>query len=526
MPTRVEIVTQNDSIALTQVRSSVAVVETLVGTQGVPGAAGATGAQGSSGVVSVNAPITNSGTSTAADLSLSTNVASGVPTLDGSGLIQTSQLPALAITDTSVVASQAAMLALSAQVGDVAVRSDLSKSYILKATPASTLANWQELLSPPNAVLSVAGRTGAINLSNTDVSGLGTASTKDVPASGNASSSQVVYGTDTRLSDVRVPQYQVITDWTTDANYTLTVTKSCIVLAPIDLSSDGNPKAFCLPADAPNGTEVILAMPDMTNVIYSILNPGDALLYVIATGIDTINDGPEWQETGSLSARRFTKVGANEWRTDAETLTRNGNLYGVTDKGLACQNIGAADNTLSNVNVTNIIGKGVASTVYRSSNIFTGRQSIYLDSGYSGAPYEKGLVVRGVSGQAANLQEWRISDDTSVTAIGSNGKLSLTYPLALTYGPTFPYRAITAARTLDTTDYTVDCTSGSFSVTLPAATGTDMTGRIYNIKNSGTGTITIARTSPNTIDGATSQTLSGRYQTITVQSTGTNWIII
>jgi len=59
------------------------------------------------------------------------------------------------------------MLALTAQVGDVAVRTAVNKSFILTATPASTLGNWQELLSPTDAVLSVDGSTGAIDLSGT-----------------------------------------------------------------------------------------------------------------------------------------------------------------------------------------------------------------------------------------------------------------------------------------------------------------------------------------------------------------------
>jgi len=91
----------------------------------------------------------------------------GLAELDGSGLIPTHHLPALAITTTQVVASQAAMLALTAQIGDVAVRTDVNKSFILTATPASTLANWQELLTPTDAVLSVDGSTGAISLSGT-----------------------------------------------------------------------------------------------------------------------------------------------------------------------------------------------------------------------------------------------------------------------------------------------------------------------------------------------------------------------
>ena len=94
-------------------------------------------------------------------------VANGLAELDGNGLVPTHHLPALAISETFVVASQAAMLALTAQIGDVAVRTDVNKSFILTATPASTLANWQELLTPTDAVLSVDGSTGAISLSGT-----------------------------------------------------------------------------------------------------------------------------------------------------------------------------------------------------------------------------------------------------------------------------------------------------------------------------------------------------------------------
>jgi hypothetical protein len=94
-------------------------------------------------------------------------VANGLAELDGSGLVPTHHLPALAITTTQVVNSQANMLALTAQIGDVAVRTDVNKSFILTATPATTLGNWQELLTPTDAVLSVDGGTGAISLSGT-----------------------------------------------------------------------------------------------------------------------------------------------------------------------------------------------------------------------------------------------------------------------------------------------------------------------------------------------------------------------
>ena len=115
------------------------------------------------------AKITDAGTAA----SKNTGTAAGnVPVLDASGKLDAGVLPALAISDTFVVANQAAMLALTAEVGDIAVRTDESKTYILKATPASTLANWQQLLFPTSPVSSVAGKTGAVTLVAGDV-GLG-----------------------------------------------------------------------------------------------------------------------------------------------------------------------------------------------------------------------------------------------------------------------------------------------------------------------------------------------------------------
>lgn len=77
--------------------------------------------------------------------------------------------PPLLITKTSVVASQAAQLALTAQEGDVAVRTDLNKSYIHNGGTAGTMADWTELLTPTDAVLSFNGRVGAITLTSADV---------------------------------------------------------------------------------------------------------------------------------------------------------------------------------------------------------------------------------------------------------------------------------------------------------------------------------------------------------------------
>ena len=94
--------------------------------------------------------------------------ANGLASLDGTGKLPTSQLPGIAVHTTFVVASQAAMLAVTgADEGDLAVRTDLNKTFILTATPASTLGNWQELLTPTDSVTSVDGNTGAVSLTAT-----------------------------------------------------------------------------------------------------------------------------------------------------------------------------------------------------------------------------------------------------------------------------------------------------------------------------------------------------------------------
>lgn len=90
--------------------------------------------------------------------------ANGVATLDASGKIPQSQVPAIAIKETFVVASEAEMLRLNVQMGDLAIRSDLRKTFVLMQAPASNLHNWQEFLTPTDQVTSVNGQRGVVEL--------------------------------------------------------------------------------------------------------------------------------------------------------------------------------------------------------------------------------------------------------------------------------------------------------------------------------------------------------------------------
>ena len=95
---------------------------------------------------------------------------SGICPLNFSSLIPAACLPPVAFNNLYVVGSQTAIAQhLSANPGDLAVRTDLSETFFLTASPASTLGNWTQLLSPANAVSSVNSLTGAVVLTTTNI---------------------------------------------------------------------------------------------------------------------------------------------------------------------------------------------------------------------------------------------------------------------------------------------------------------------------------------------------------------------
>lgn len=101
-------------------------------------------------------------------ITLQAGAVNGLATLDGSGLIPTSQLPSVTTNNTYTTSSQVAMLALSANVGDICIRTDLTETFILATLPASTLGNWKQLLAP-NSVTSVNGNIGVVVLTTSNI---------------------------------------------------------------------------------------------------------------------------------------------------------------------------------------------------------------------------------------------------------------------------------------------------------------------------------------------------------------------
>jgi len=171
-----------------------------------------------------------------------TGTASGnIPVLNSSGKLVDSVVPKIAMTNTYVVSNQSAMLALSsAQEGDVAVRTDLKKSFILKSTPYSSLANWQELLSPTDAVSSVNGITGAVTIS---LAGLGGVSNTTF----NTHKDNTSHLTDTQrntlntIADARIYESTGTSLASSSTNYASKAIYKGLVMYPV-IDSDYTPK--------------------------------------------------------------------------------------------------------------------------------------------------------------------------------------------------------------------------------------------------------------------------------------------
>ena len=132
---------------------------------------------------------------------------------------------------------------------------------------------------------------------------------------------------------------------------------------------------------------------------------------------------------------------------------------------------------------------------------------------------------------------FRLSADDFLTAFGGSIAFPSTYTasrqwdmpdasgtVALTSDiPTPSLRNVSATDTFATANEIINCTANTFTVNLPTAVG--IQGTAYTLVNSGTGTITLDGNGTETINDSLTIDLV-QYVSRTVQSDGTDWIII
>lgn len=172
----------------------------------------------------------------------------------------------------------------------------------------------------------------------------------------------------------------------------------------------------------------------------------------------------------------------------------------------------------------------VVSTIVENTNTGGGEAFVLVRNGSRvGELMEYSDVL--YNGSVTNLPVYFISNNAAImkmyygsgVGFGSSGANAPTSTVDVQGSFGTNYVAKTANYTATASDHTIDCTSGTFTITLPAAAG--ITGREYVIKNTGAGTITIDGNASETIDGATTKGVSPA-ESYCIQSTGANWIIV
>lgn len=149
------------------------------------------------------------------------------------GTIGTAQLPPLAINKVDVVASQAAMLALTAERGDMAIRTDTGQTFVLATDSPATLADWKEIIAA-GQVTSVAGRTGAVTLAKADVGLSNVDNTSDVNKPVSSATQTALNAKEPTIAAGTVGQYyRGDKTWATND-------KASVGLANVDNTSDVN----------------------------------------------------------------------------------------------------------------------------------------------------------------------------------------------------------------------------------------------------------------------------------------------
>ncbi len=248
--------------------------------------------------------------------------ANGVATLDAGGLLVTSQLPPLALGETFTVASQAAMLALTAQRGDMAIRTDLDPDgfFLLISDSPGTLADWKQILAP-GSVVSVDGQTGVVTvIAQTITNGVTTsAPSQDVVF--DALALKAPLASPTFTGDVVVPDADAATEamnrQTSDARYAAlaltivadtggTYTPVLTDSGKLVTLSDAGAIALTLPQDS----DVAFAVG--TQITFVQIGAGQVTVSA-GTGATLNSPGPTNKFRAQWSTVTAVKRAANTW---------------------------------------------------------------------------------------------------------------------------------------------------------------------------------------------------------------------
>jgi len=440
-----------------------------------------------------------------------------------SGTLASSVLPPVALTTVQVAVDETAQLALTAEEGDVVVRSDENKSYMHNDGSAGTMADWTELQTPTDSVLSVNGETGTVvittgdigvdadsnyvtdaqltvigNTSGTntgdEITGNLTETTSSVLTITNGTDSVIGTGTTIEVdqADTTNGGYLSSTDWNTFNNKVSNVTT--------DLSA-GTRTATTINVNSSDGTNATLVEADTTNAGILGSDKWDEIVantlakhaesHTVASHSDTTATGAELNTlTGGGNTTLHSHDGISENTTHR---TSDGSDHSFIGQDVTS----ASAPTFTGTNFTGIPGSGITDdsiTEVKLDISNTPTDGYYLQ--YKDAT-DKLTWASGGSGTVTSITA---GDGLDFTNITTTGPVTLGTPTTLTNSTT---------NTVTTTSHTHDITTAnlteSTSSILTITGGTDSllgTGTTIEVSQSNTSTSGyLSSTDWNTFNG-------------------------
>lgn len=305
--------------------------------------------------------------------------ANGYTPLGSDSKIPSSYMPALALNSVWTPSTQTAMLTLSsAVVGDVAIRSDSSLTYVLKASDYTKAYNWVQLLFPTAPVLSVAGMTGNVTLTTSNVSE-GTnyywTQTRFDNAFNAKSTSNLSEGTNLYFTTTRVN--------TQVATYTGDVTLSGTAFAIGSGKVTNTMLAGSIAASKLVGTDITLTESQITNLTTDLASKLAATITSASTGQLIRYNGSAWVNWTPTYLTSYTETDpiytASSWYSTTNNSSNWNTAYGWGNHASA--GYATASNTMTFTNKT-WNGVAITDTYISSASTWNGKQAALSGTGF------------------------------------------------------------------------------------------------------------------------------------------------
>ena len=413
-----------------------------------------------------------------ARITLQKGANNGICELDANGLVPTNHLPPLAITDVHVVADATERLALVAQEGDVAIQTDNSTSWIYSGTA------WVQF-GLSGGVLSVNGATGTVSLTTSDIS-----------------EGTNLYYTSTRWDDrLALKTTDNLTEGSTNKYFSSSLAKSAAVV------------------NSMAGTQTDQA-PSVSSV-KSYYTAGTGISLSSGTIASTIT---QYTDTNAKTAAVVNSMAGTQ--TDQAPSVSSVKSYYTAGTGISLSS-GTIASTITQY--TDEQAQDQAASIF-TSGTHTGISYSYVDASNR---IDSTVSLSGFSIDALSDVDTTTAAPTNGQALAWQSSSSKWIPQTISGGGGGSRVAITEKTSSFQITDPVDASviqehyamnsASSTTFTLPTAAGNN--GLSYIITRVGTGAVSVATVSSQTISGLSSLSITSQWSSVTVKSNGTNWII-